>query len=74
MVTLGRVGKIDAKEARSMARKRLVANRLNGLPKPPAPKPRKSPPLFRDYVDAFWSDYARHWKPSTQTRNRWVIR
>jgi integrase len=74
MVTLGRVGKIDAREARSMARKRLVANRLDGLPKPPVAKPRNGPPLFRDYVDAFWTDYARHWKPSTQTRNRWVIR
>ena len=74
MVTLGRVGKIDANEARSMARKRLVANRLDGLPKPPAATSRTGPPLFRDYVDAFWADYARHWKPSTQTRNRWVIR
>ena len=74
MMTLGRVGKIDAKEARSVARKRLVANRLDGLPKPPAAKPRIGSPLFRYYVDPFWADYARHWKPSTQARNRWLIR
>lgn len=73
-VTLGSVAKLDAKRARGEARKRLVANRLDGLPQPPKAKSRKGPPLFRDYVDAFWSDYARHWKPSTQKRNWWLIR
>lgn len=25
---------------------------------------------MREYADRFWTDYARHWKPSTQVRNR----
>lgn len=74
LVTLGSVSKLDARKARSEARKRLVANRLDGLPQPPKPKTHKGPPLFRDYVDAFWADYARHWKPSTQKRNLSLIR
>jgi integrase len=73
-VTLGNVAKLDANRARSEARKRLVANRLDGLPPPPEPRLRKGPPLFCDYVDTFWADYARHWKPSTQTRNLSLIR
>lgn len=74
MVTLGSVAKLDAQRARKEARKRLVTNRLDGLPPAPLPSQRKGPPLFRDYVDAFWADYARHWKPSTQTRNLSLIR
>ena len=73
-ITLGSVAKLDANRARSEARKRLVANRLDGLPPPPEPQQRKGPPLFCDYVNAFWADYARHWKPSTQTRNLSLIR
>ncbi len=30
-------------------------------------------PTFADYVTVFWHDYARHWKPSTQKRNRHAI-
>ena len=74
LVTLGSVAELDARKARSEARKRLVANRLDGLPQPPKPKAHKGPPLFREYVHAFWADYARHWKPSTQKRNLSLIR
>jgi integrase len=74
LVTLGSVTELDARKARSEARKLLVANRLDGLPQPPKPKAHKGPPLFRDYVYAFWTDYARHWKPSTQKRNLSLIR
>lgn len=73
-VTLGTVAKVSATQARSAARKRLAANRLDGLPQPPKPQRREGPPLFRDYLQAFWADYARHWKVSTQTRNLGLIR
>lgn len=72
-VTLGTVAKVSAAEARSAARKRLAANRLDGLPQPPTPQRGEGPPLLRDYVQAFWADYARHWKASTQTRNLGLI-
>lgn len=74
LVTLGSVATLDARKARNEARKRLVANRLDGLPQPPKPKAQKGPSLFRDYVGAFWADYARHWKPSTQKRNLSLVR
>lgn len=72
-VTLGSVAEVSADQARQAARRRLAANRLDGLPRPAAPRRKEDPPLFRDYVEGFWADYARHWKPSTQKRNRWLI-
>lgn len=73
--TLGRVGSLDAKEARKHARAILARSRLDGLPhKADARLARKGVPLFRDYVDRFWSEYSRHWKPNTQKRNAAAIR
>lgn len=72
-MTLGSVAEVSANQARSAARKQLATNRFDGLPQAAAPRRREGPPRFRDYVEAFWADYARHWKPATQKRNRSLI-
>ena len=70
-VTLGRAEKLDATTARDKARALLTDAALDGLPR----KPRKrAVPLFRDYAPEFWRDYAHHWKASTQTSNRSILR
>lgn len=71
-ISLGHVGEVDAKTARRLAKAELLKVALDGLPvenaKTAAKK--KQSPLMRDYAPRFWADYSRHWKPSTQKRNR----
>ncbi len=70
-VTFGRAEVLDATTAREKARTLLTDAALDGLPR----KPRKrAVPLFRDYAPEFWRDYAHHWKASTQTSNRSILR
>jgi len=68
---LGRVEDVDAVTARTQARRMLAEVALDGLPQPLA---QKLAPLFSNYVEEFWRDYAHHWKPSTQLRNRNAVR
>jgi len=70
-VSLGKVDEVDALTARGEARKRLAEVALDGLPRRVSVK---IAPLFSDYSDEFWTDYARHWKSSTQKRNLDAIR
>jgi hypothetical protein len=63
-VTLGSVPAMAIKEARSEARRILSQVQLEGLPTK-AKEQVKCAPLFCDYVEEFWADYSRHWKPST---------
>ena len=70
LVTLGRSVDIDADTAREMARRRLAAVALDGLPKRIA---RREVPTFGAYVDEFLRDYARHWKPATDRTSRALI-
>jgi integrase len=70
-VTLGRTEDIDAVTARWKARQLLTEVALDGLPRRDV---QKQAPLFSQYVDEFWRDCGHHWKPSTQKRNRNVIR
>ncbi|WP_231735434.1 site-specific integrase [Novosphingobium sp. CCH12-A3] len=65
-VSLGKVDVVDAQTARGEARKRLAEVALDGLPRRASSK---IAPLFADYFHEFWTDYARHWKASTQARN-----
>ncbi len=70
-VSLGTSRQITAIEARRMARDKLAEVALDGLPTRKASKvSAKRSPLMRDYAERFWTDYARHWKPSTRQRNR----
>lgn len=68
--TLGTVDAVAAPEARRAARALLAAIAIEGLPKPP---PRVGAPLLIDYAETFWSDYARHWKPSTRKGARGIL-
>ena len=70
LVTLGRSIDIDADTAREMARRRLAAVTLDGLPRRIAAR---AVPTFGAYVDEFLRDYARHWKPATDRLSRGVI-
>lgn len=65
-VSLGKVDEVDAQTARGEARKHLAEVALDGLPRRAS---NKTAPLFADYFHEFWTDYARHWKASTQKRN-----
>ena len=70
-ITLGRPPELGAEEARVLARAQLAKAALDGLPVAPKPRGKRSDaPLFRDYAPRFWTDYARHWKPSTRKGNR----
>ena len=69
-VSLGRVEEVDALTARGEARKRLAEVALDGLPQRVSAK---IAPALGDYSDEFWTDCARHWKESTQARNRHVL-
>jgi len=71
-LSLGSVSSVDAETARDKARKRLAESKLDGLPTRKKDAPPKSV-LFRDYVEEFLEDYARHWKPSTTYRNKHAI-
>ena len=74
-ISLGHVGEVSATEARRLARAELAKVALDGLPVASAGKGRngKPAPTMRKYAKRFWADYARHWKPSTQERNRKAI-
>lgn len=69
-VSLGDVGSVSAEAARGKARALLAAAATFGLPRPAL---QKQAPTFEQYVEPFWSDYARHWKPLCQATNRRVI-
>ena len=71
-ITLGDPAHLNAGDARRAARGLLAKNALDGVPQRPA-RPQRSEPRFTDYIDEFWRDYARHWKRSTQKRNRTAI-
>lgn len=66
-ISLGSTDDVEAPIARGEARRLLAEVALDGLPKRVAAK---VAPVLADYVDEFWTDCARHWKPSTQRRNR----
>lgn len=69
--SLGTSKQITAIEARRLARQKLAEVALDGLPTRKTGKNKaKRSLLIRDYAKRFWTDYARHWKPSTQARNR----
>ena len=69
--SLGTSRQVTAIEARRMARDKLAEVALDGLPTRKTSKASaKRSPLMRDYAERFWTDYARHWKPSTRQRNR----
>ena len=72
--SLGTSKQITASQARRLAREKLAEVALDGLPVQRTDKAgAKQAPLMRDYAERFWADYARHWKPSTRTRNRGAI-
>ena len=70
LVTLGHSVDMDADTAREMARRRLAAVALDGLPRRTAVR---AVPTFGTYVDEFLRDYARHWKPRTARSSRAAI-
>ena len=72
-VTLGSVSKMSVRQARREARRILSEAQLDGLPTK-AKTRMKSAPLFSDYAEEFWADYARHWKPTTETRNQSALK
>ncbi|WP_374943008.1 tyrosine-type recombinase/integrase [Sphingomonas sp.] len=66
-ITLGRSDELDAALARTQARRLLAEVALDGLPQRTVAK---STPELADYVETYWADIARYWKPSTAARNR----
>jgi integrase len=70
MVTLGTAGEISASAARVEARGLLAKAALADLPTAPQ---RPKVPLFADYAEEFWRDYAPHWKVSTRTTSRYKL-
>ena len=69
-MSLGAVGDLSAGAARGKARALLAAVATAGLPRPVV---QKQALTFEEYVEPFWADYARHWKPLTQSTNRRII-
>ncbi|MEO9130837.1 MAG: site-specific integrase [Sphingomonas sp.] len=65
-VSLGQADDIDAVLARTQARRLLAEVALDGLPKRAVVK---STPPMNDYVETYWADIARYWKPSTTYSN-----
>ena len=65
-VTIGRVEDVDANLARAQARRLLAEVALDGLPKR---RSVKATPTLSAYVETYWDDIARYWKPSTAKRN-----
>ena len=65
-VSLGKTQDVEAVAARASARRLLADVALDGLPKRVVVK---STPTLTDYVEIYWKDIARYWKPSTQKRN-----
>ena len=72
-ITLGSVSKMSVRQARREARRILSEAQLEGLPTK-AKTRLKSAPLFSDYAEEFWADYARHWKATTETRNQSALK
>lgn len=66
-ISLGSTEDVDAQLARTQARRLLAEVALDGLPKRTVVK---ATPTLTDYVETYWNDFARYWKPSTQKRNR----
>lgn len=64
--TLGSTEELDAVLARSQARRLLAEVALDGLPKRVVVK---ATPTMDDFVETYWPDLARGWKPRTVTRN-----
>ena len=69
--SLGCTEDVDALTARGEARKLLAEVALDGLPQRVGVK---VAPVMSDYAEEFWTDYARHWKLSTQKRNREALK
>ncbi|KEO89092.1 integrase [Erythrobacter longus] len=65
-ITLGRSDELDAGLARAQARRILAEAALDGLPKRTVIK---ATPTMNDFVEAYWDDLSRAWKPSTTKRN-----
>jgi len=70
MVTLGAAGAMSAPAARASARRLLAKAALVDLPTAPE---RPKVPLFADYAEEFWRDYAPHWKASTRKTSRYKL-
>lgn len=71
-ITLGEPDSMKAPAARAAARAVLAQNALDGLPVRPS-RTLRNDPRFAAFVPEFWRDYSRHWKCSTQARNRQSI-
>lgn len=65
-VSLGCTDDVGAELARAQARRLLAEVALDGLPKRAVVK---ATPTMDDYVETYWPDLARGWKPSTAKRN-----
>jgi len=65
-VTLGRPDEVAALLARTQARRLLAEAAVDGLPKQ---KAAVAAITLDHFVDMYWDDVARYWKPSTAKRN-----
>jgi integrase len=65
-ITISRVEDVEATFARAQARRLLAQVALDGLPQRRSVKPT---PTLSTFVEAYWEDIARYWKPSTSKRN-----
>lgn len=65
-ITLGRTDELEAGLARAQARRILAEAALDGLPKRAVVK---ATPTMTDFVETYWDDLSRVWKPSTTKRN-----
>lgn len=66
-ISLGRTDELDASVARAQARRILAEVALDGLPKRAVVN---ATPTLSDFVETYWDDLSRVWKPSTIKRNR----
>ncbi|MGF7152082.1 integrase [Sphingomonas zeicaulis] len=71
--SLGDAREMSPALARVAAKRLLAAAALDGLPQPVLPSAAKPLVTFAEFVEEFWTDYAPHWKPSTQRSNRYTI-
>ena len=65
-ITLGRTDELEAGLARAQARRIFAEAALDGLPKRAVVK---ATPTMTDFVETYWDDLSRVWKPSTKKRN-----
>ncbi len=65
-VTLGRPDQVAALLARTQARELLAETAVDGLPKQ---KVAVAAITLEHFVEMYWDDVARYWKPSTAKRN-----